>query len=102
MQGTWLLVSAEENGNKVADDAVHANLVIKGDKLLVYVGAKIMVEGTLTIDPTKKPKTMDTVVVQDKNVKLRVPPSMNWMATASRFASASTRSTDKVYRQVWL
>jgi uncharacterized protein (TIGR03067 family) len=57
IQGTWVVVSAENNG-KPADD-------IKGEKLILKDGKVTMTtknkeeKGTYKIDPTKKPKTID-------------------------------------------
>src|ERR1700677_3786172 len=66
MEGTWLLVSGEDNGQKMPEDMLKTiKAVIKGDKLSIYFGDKAL-EGTLSVDPSKKPKTMDTVMASDK------------------------------------
>ncbi len=71
LEGTWLLVSAEEDGNKVADDAVKAKVVISGDRMTVNVGRKSEAEFPITLDPSKKPKTMD-IAPADRNNKALV------------------------------
>lgn len=69
MEGTWLLVSGEEDGKqKPAEEVKVLTSVIKGDMLTILVDGKPVFEGTLTVDPTKKPKTIDTVS-KDKKVK---------------------------------
>ena len=63
MQGTWVLVSAMQDGNPLADDKVkQTTIVIKGDTfrfpgLAEDVTARA---GTFTLDATKKPKEMDS------------------------------------------
>jgi len=59
LQGTWSLVSGQNDGNKIPeDDAKAISLEIKGDKYLVKVRDE-SIEGTLKLDPTQKPKTID-------------------------------------------
>jgi uncharacterized protein (TIGR03067 family) len=60
-QGTWTLVGAEEQGQKVTDDQLKqmpVTLTIKDDKFTIKIGDQTM-EGSFTIDPAKKPKTYD-------------------------------------------
>ena len=67
MEGTWLLVSGESNGEVMPAEMVKTiKAVLKGDKLSIHFGDKMVFEGTMTVDPTKKPKTMDTVMTADK------------------------------------
>jgi uncharacterized protein (TIGR03067 family) len=59
MEGTWILVSGEENGKPISEQTMKASrLEIKGDKHNVKVGDDTFV-GTHKIDPSKKPKTID-------------------------------------------
>jgi uncharacterized protein (TIGR03067 family) len=70
MEGTWLLVSGESNGEMMPAEMVKTiKAVLKGDKLSIHFGDNMVFEGTMTVDPSKKPKTMDTVSAKDKNVK---------------------------------
>jgi uncharacterized protein (TIGR03067 family) len=70
MEGTWLLVSGESNGEKMPDDMVKTiKAVIKGNKLSIHFGDNMVFEGTMSVDPSKKPKTMDTISGKDKEMK---------------------------------
>jgi uncharacterized protein (TIGR03067 family) len=60
LQGTWTVVSAELDGNKLPQDQAKGELVFKGDKYSYSAGGETG-EGTYKIDPSKKPKTMDAV-----------------------------------------
>ena len=63
LQGTWLLVSAERDGKKVADDEVKkVKLVVTGNKFCFLSGSEVgtSAEGTFTLDATKKPKATDS------------------------------------------
>ncbi len=60
-QGTWILVGAEEKGQKVSDDELKkapVTLIIKDDKFTLKLPDQTM-EGTFKIDPAKKPKAYD-------------------------------------------
>jgi uncharacterized protein (TIGR03067 family) len=60
LEGTWTLVSSEQDGMKADPDvAKKLKLVVKDGKWTVYVGDKVSTEAKFTIDPTKKPKTID-------------------------------------------
>jgi uncharacterized protein (TIGR03067 family) len=60
LEGTWATVSIEAAGEEVADkDKIKTRkLTTKGDKYTLKVGDET-VEGTIDINPTKKPKTID-------------------------------------------
>jgi uncharacterized protein (TIGR03067 family) len=61
LEGTWLVVSGENDGEKFPDEAAKSmKAIVKGDKVTIYMGDKVVGEATYTVDPTKKPKTMDT------------------------------------------
>jgi uncharacterized protein (TIGR03067 family) len=67
MDGTWTLVSGEEEGQKLSDSTLKtAKAVIKGDKHDVKVGDKTYV-GTHKVDPSKKPKTIDAMDTEGTN-----------------------------------
>src|ERR1700687_2364052 len=61
LQGTWAGGSAVYDGKPVpAEDAKNVRLVFAGDKIkLSTKGKDFELAGTFTIDPTKKPKTVD-------------------------------------------
>jgi uncharacterized protein (TIGR03067 family) len=60
LEGTWATVSIEAAGQKVTDeDKIKTRkLSAKGDKYTLKVGDET-VQGTIEIDPGKKPKTVD-------------------------------------------
>ena len=60
LEGTWATVSIEAAGEKVTDkDKIKTRkLTTKGDKYTLKVGDE-SVQGTIEINPTKKPKTID-------------------------------------------
>jgi uncharacterized protein (TIGR03067 family) len=59
MSGTWLPASAELSGNPFPEDTLKTmKLEVNADKYIVTVGAAVD-KGTVTVDPTANPKTMD-------------------------------------------
>ncbi len=63
MQGTWVLVSAQRDGKKLpAEEVKKTRITIKGDTFVFPDAAGIGTsqKGTITLDPTKKPKWMDS------------------------------------------
>ncbi len=70
MEGTWLVTLLELNGEKATEEQnqrPQIKLLVKGDKYTVYHGEERVVEGTLKLDPTKKPKTMDIIADDGPN-----------------------------------
>ena len=59
--GTWQVVSAEANGNKVSEEDAKKILVINKENgtWTLEVEGKVVAKGASKIDPTKKPKTID-------------------------------------------
>lgn len=67
MQGTWRPVSGELAGKTLGGDALKSTkLVIDGDKYTVTVGNSPD-KGSLKVDASKNPKTMDIVGVEGPN-----------------------------------
>src|SRR6516162_11216884 len=60
LEGIWATVSIEAAGEKVTDkDKIKTRkLTTKGDKYTLKVGDE-MVQGTIEINPTRKPKRID-------------------------------------------
>jgi uncharacterized protein (TIGR03067 family) len=55
LQGNWTVISIEVNGNKIPEDKI-------GDPKAVFKGDQYSIHDfrlTITIDPTKKPKTIN-------------------------------------------
>src|SRR6185369_12616993 len=62
-QGTWQLISAERDGKKSPDkEAKNFKLSIQGDKFILRMDSVIISEGTMTLDPTKRPKEVDETI----------------------------------------
>ena len=60
-KGTWKLASREVDGKKSSDDEIK-DVIGTADglgKFSVRSGDKLIGEGTMKLDPTKKPKAMD-------------------------------------------
>ena len=64
IQGTWRVVALEVNGNKSMEQDARKLAVVNGPDgtLSVLSDGKEVIKGTSTIDPTKKPKTIDFTV----------------------------------------
>ena len=60
LQGAWATLSIEADGQKVTDEEKikTRKLTTKGDKYTLKVGDET-VQGTIEINPAKKPKTID-------------------------------------------
>ncbi len=58
--GKWKNASVETDGKKAPDEEL-ANVFVthEGNKVTVRKGDKVIVQGTIELDPTKKPKTLD-------------------------------------------
>jgi uncharacterized protein (TIGR03067 family) len=60
LQGEWAMSSHEYNGEKLADDQVkNYKRTVKDDHFAVDLADKTIVEGTFTLDASKKPRTID-------------------------------------------
>jgi len=64
LTGTWMLVSAVKDGKDVPEEEVKkTRLITKGDKFTILGDPALGTSGagTFTIDPTKNPKTVDSL-----------------------------------------
>ncbi len=67
-RGNWQLISAERDGKKTPqEDARKITLTIQGEKFVLRKEAVIISEGTMTLDPTKKPKEVDETITTGPN-----------------------------------
>jgi uncharacterized protein (TIGR03067 family) len=58
-QGEWVPVSVEINGKAIPEEAIkNVKVTVKGNKLTFTEGGTT-IEGTFTLDPTRKPKQID-------------------------------------------
>jgi uncharacterized protein (TIGR03067 family) len=62
LEGTWHLISFKIDGKK--ETLIDGRLIIQGNKMTTYVGDNAVSEATFSIDPTKKPKTIDFVAIK--------------------------------------
>jgi uncharacterized protein (TIGR03067 family) len=68
LEGTWVVVSEEMDGRKVPADTIKpSKLIVKGDTYTVQMGERVVEKGTIQIDPTKKPKTIDATPSDGEN-----------------------------------
>src|SRR6202789_1314614 len=67
-QGNWQLISMERDGKETPqEDAKKITLTIHGNKFVLRKDAEIVSEGTMTLDPTKKPKEIDETITTGPN-----------------------------------
>jgi uncharacterized protein (TIGR03067 family) len=63
LQGTWLIQSVEAAGDRVPkEDIENIRLTIEGDKYTETRDKAVEEKGTLKLDPTKSPKTIDFAI----------------------------------------
>ncbi len=64
LQGTWTIEEAERDGQR--DPAAGGQITISGDHFITKTkkGDKVLREGTLKLDPSKKPATIDATYTQ--------------------------------------
>lgn len=67
-QGNWSLISAERDGKKTPDeDAKKIKLTIQGNKFVLRKDSVVISEGTMTLDPSKKPKEIEETITTGPN-----------------------------------
>jgi uncharacterized protein (TIGR03067 family) len=60
LQGEWTLVSGTADGQPMADAMVkQMKRVCKEDEVTVTLGTQLILKAKITVDPEKKPKTID-------------------------------------------
>jgi uncharacterized protein (TIGR03067 family) len=63
LQGSWQVESQEENGKKLGEEELKGRTICFGQNLfLLRQNAKMIQLGKLKIDPSKSPKTINTIV----------------------------------------
>lgn len=67
--GTWRVVSLEVNGNKAPDEDAKKIVVVNQEdgSWSIQVDGKEIAKGTSTIDPAKKPKTIDLTTTEGQD-----------------------------------
>jgi len=69
LKGTWRPVSREVDGVKTSEEELK-DVIIRRDEagmFSVRLGDQVIIEGTIKIDPAKKPKTVDTTYSTGEN-----------------------------------
>jgi len=67
-QGTWTLVSAERDGKKTPqEEATKLKLSINGNKFTLRKDSEVVSEGSMTLNPNKKPKQLDETITTGPN-----------------------------------
>ncbi len=60
LQGEWLMVSGSADGQAMPDDMrKQMKRVCKGDETTTTMAGRTFIKAKITIDPSKKPKTID-------------------------------------------
>jgi uncharacterized protein (TIGR03067 family) len=63
LQGSWQCIAGENDGEPAAaDDVKTYQLIVKDDIYTIKMKGKEVEQGTLKLDPTKKPKTIDVKI----------------------------------------
>jgi uncharacterized protein (TIGR03067 family) len=71
LEGTWNYTASELGGNAVQAEFIKgATLTIKGNAYTARLAGMVVDEGTIKIDPTKKPMTIDRVSSKVKSFKM--------------------------------
>jgi uncharacterized protein (TIGR03067 family) len=68
-KGTWRLISREVNGKKISEEEFK-DVILTHDgegQFSVRRGDTVFVEGTVALDPTKKPSTIDVTFTEGEN-----------------------------------
>jgi uncharacterized protein (TIGR03067 family) len=68
LEGNWQVISMEIDGQKMPEeDAKQYTVLIKGDKYTLKMQDNPINQGTIKVDPTKKPKTIDITPTDGDN-----------------------------------
>ena len=68
LQGTWQCVAGEDDGEAAKPDDVKTyQLIVKDNKYTIMMRGKEAEQGTLKLDSTKKPKTIDVDITSGED-----------------------------------
>ena len=60
LQGEWSMATGGRDGQTLPDDMLkNSKRVCKGDETTVVVGGQLLMKAKFTLDPSKKPKSID-------------------------------------------
>lgn len=63
LQGNWTIMADERDGQPVSTDK-GAKVTFTNDKFVTASGGKTLRQGSIKLDPTKKPKTIDVTYTE--------------------------------------
>lgn len=64
LQGEWSMISGMADGYSIPETMLpNSKRVCKGDEITATVAGQLVMKAKITIDPTKKPKTIDYQVI---------------------------------------
>lgn len=67
-QGKWSLISAERDGQKMPEEQTKKiKLTIQGHKFILRKDGVVISEGIMTLDASKKPRTIDETITAGPN-----------------------------------
>jgi uncharacterized protein (TIGR03067 family) len=65
LEGEWSMVSGEANGQSLSEEAVKTGKrVAKDGETSITIGARVLFKAKFTIDPAKKPKSIDYAMTE--------------------------------------
>ena len=65
LQGTWTMVSGSADGQAMPDEMLkQMKRVCKGDETTTTTGGQVFMKAKITIDPSKRPKTIDYEMIE--------------------------------------
>src|SRR2546423_642012 len=68
LEGEWSMVSGERDGQALPEEIVkELKRVAKGDETTVTSNGQTFMKAKFTVDPTKKPKTIDYTLLEGPN-----------------------------------
>lgn len=93
MKGTWSIVSAERNGETVTDTTV--TLAFDGvSKVTVKRGEQLIFDGTVVVDASKSPKTIDITPESGEQKGKTIPGIYEVAGDSLKVCSGKERPTD--------
>jgi uncharacterized protein (TIGR03067 family) len=72
LEGTWSMVSGEKEGEKLPEDLLKdAKRSVTGGVTTISIGGQVFLKAKFTVDPSKKPKTIDYTVLEGPNKDMK-------------------------------
>jgi uncharacterized protein (TIGR03067 family) len=68
IEGTWTMVSAQRDGQPMPKSYIAgAKRIAKGDETTVLINGAVFLSARISVDPSKKPKTIDYLLTNGAN-----------------------------------